>query len=107
MTERQQKITESLIHHVGDYIAREANRDALITPTSASISPDLKKATIYISVYPENREQQALAFLKRHERDVRGFLKSRVNFKVLPFVTFMLDTGEKNRQRIDDLLKNE
>lgn len=107
MSDRQEKVCDTLLTLAGTYIAREANRDTLITPTSATISPDLKQATIYISVFPDTKEKQALAFLERHERDFRGFIKGNMHFKVLPFVKFAIDHGEKNRQRIDELLHTE
>lgn len=106
MSERQEKVCDTLLAVAGEYIAREANRDTLITPTNASISPDLKNATIYISVFPDTKEKQALAFIGRHQNDFRTFMKSRVHFKVLPRVTFEIDQGEKHRQRIDDLLQS-
>ncbi|XKT75107.1 MAG: ribosome-binding factor A [Patescibacteria group bacterium UBA2103] len=103
MTERQQKVREEIIKISGEFIAREANRNNLITVTDANISPDLKQATIFISVFPTDNEEGALAFLKRHRNDFRSFVKKRISFKVLPFVDFKIDYGEKNRQRIDTL----
>ena len=103
MSERQEKVAEELLKLAGAYIAREANRNHLITPTHVSISPDLRKATIYISVFPTNNEEGALAFLKRNRSDFRSFVKRQISFKVLPFIDFVIDEGEKNRQRTDAL----
>lgn len=107
MSERQQKVREEILKIAGEFISREANRNNLITATDASISPDLRQATVYISVFPTDNEQGALAFLKRHRNDFRSFVKQRISFKVLPFVDFKIDEGEKNRQRIDTLLQGE
>ncbi|MBL1434335.1 ribosome-binding factor A [Candidatus Wolfebacteria bacterium] len=107
MTDRQKKIREEMMKIAGEYISREANRNNLITVTDASISPDLKQLTIFVSVYPNDNEQGALAFLKRHRNDFRSFVKQRISFKVLPFVDFKIDEGEKNRQRIDEILRGE
>jgi len=107
MTERQSKIREEMIKIAGEFISREANRNNLITVTDASISPDLKQSTIFISVFPNDNEQGALAFLKRHRNDFRSFVKQRISFKVLPFVDFKIDEGEKNRQRIEEILHEE
>jgi len=107
MTERQSKVREEMLKIAGEYISREANRNNLITVTDASISPDLKQLTIFISVFPNDNELGALAFLKRHRNDFRSFVKQRISFKVLPFVDFKIDEGEKNRQRIDTLLQQD
>lgn len=104
MSTRQEKVSDVLLQHAGEFIAREANRNALITPTHVSISPDLKNATIFVTVFPQSHEEPALAFLKRQRNDFRTFLKQRISFKVLPFVDFVIDEGEKNRQRLDELM---
>ena len=52
------------------FLERESNRPSLLTVTSASISPDLKNATILITVLPEEKENEALEFAKRKRREL-------------------------------------
>jgi len=97
---RQQKVSEELRKMAGEFIASHAGRGSLITPTRVDISPDLKRASIFFTVLPATQEENALSFLKRNRSEFRQYLK-KIHFKVLPFVDFEIDYGEKNRQVID------
>lgn len=92
-----------LTHLVGEYLAREAGRDTLLTVTRADVSPDHKNTTIYVSVFPDTKQQAALAFLERHRDDVRAYLRTEGRFSVLPYISFAIDDGEKHRQHIEEL----
>lgn len=98
---RQMKFSEEIRKHAGNFIAQEANRQSMITPTMVTVSPDLKQATIYVSIFPESSEEMGIHFLKRKRNDFRTFIKQNGYTKVLPFVEFEIDRGEKNRQLID------
>ncbi len=97
---------EALAHQAADFFARESNYESLITVTRAEISPDLKNVTIYISVLPVEKEQNAIAFAKRVRTDFREYIKDKSALRYLPTIDFALDYGEKNRQRIDDLTRS-
>ena len=86
-----------------EYIAREAGRETLTTPTRSDISRDRKHATIFVSVFPTDRGEHAILFLMRHKDLFRDYLKKRSRFPVLPYITFEIDYGELNRQRMDEL----
>ena len=87
------------------FLERESNLDSLITVTSASVSHDLKNATIFISVLPEAGEKEALQFAKRKRTELREYLKKNMQVKNVPFVDIKIDEGEKRRQKIDELLR--
>lgn len=105
MSHHDAKTTELLTHYAADYIAREANRDTLITPIHATVSQQGTRATIYVSVFPDEKLTFALAFLNRHADDFRDYLKEHGRFSHLPFVNFAQDEGEPNRQQAEDVLK--
>lgn len=103
MSPRNQKAASLLTHVAGTFIAREAGRNTLITPTRAEISPDRRNATVYISVFPDEQMPHALEFLKRKSDDFRDYLKTETRFSFLPRVRFEADYGEKHRQQMDEL----
>lgn len=106
MIKRNTKVAE-LIRELGaQFLERENNRTSLITVTSCNTSPDLKRATLFITVLPDSKEHDALEFAKRKRPELREFLKKNMNTKNIPFIDVMIDLGEKNRQRIDELLRN-
>ncbi len=101
---RQEKVANIIKELGAQFLNRENNHTSLITITSCTTSPDFKKATIFISVLPENKEKSALEFAKRKRPELRNFLKKNLQMKTIPFIDIMIDKGEKNRQKIDELL---
>ncbi len=103
MSERTKRLS-SLMHELAaTFIRDEANTSPLITVTGAEVAPDLHHATIFVSVFPETQEPQALIFLKRKAGDFRTFVKSRARLKDIPHFEFSLDYAEKRRQMVEDM----
>jgi ribosome-binding factor A len=105
MSMHDQREASVLMELAAKYIAREAGRSTLITPLRVDLSPDRKNVTIFVSVFPDAESEHALAFLKRHKDLFRNSLKRNARLAVLPYITFELDYGEKNRQRMDELTR--
>jgi ribosome-binding factor A len=106
MNQRNEKIANQIKELAAQFLGRENNRTSLITVTSSTTSPDLKRATIFITVLPTDKEKPALDFVKRNLKDMREFLKKNMPIKIIPFLDVAIDLGEKNRQKIDELLRN-
>jgi ribosome-binding factor A len=105
-SQRQEKVANIIKELSAQFLERENNRTSLVTVTYANCSPDLKKATVYITVLPDDKEHDALDFAKRKRGELRDFLKKNLSIKTIPFVDIAIDQGEKNRQKIDELLRN-
>ena len=105
MTERKERAVNFIKELGAQFLGRENNRTSLITVTRAIVSPDLKRATLFITVLPDDKEHDALEFAKRKRGEFREFLKKNMQIKVIPFVDIAIDLGEKNRQKIDELLR--
>ena len=103
--ERNEKVAIHIKELAALFLGRENNRTSLITVTGANCSPDMKKATIFITVLPSDKEDNALQFVKRQRGDLREFLKKNLPIKTIPFIDVAIDLGEKNRQKIDELLR--
>ena len=99
------QVSETIAHRAADFLARESNRQSLVTVTRADMSPDMKNVTVFLTVLPESAEKPVLEFAKRSRSDFREFLKEKTRLHPVPTVDFELDHGEKNRQRIDDLTR--
>jgi len=103
--QRNEKIANQIKELAAEFLGRENNRTSLITVTSCNTSPDLKKATIFITVLPNAKETSALEFAKRKRKEIREFIKEKMSIKIIPFLDIQIDQGEKNRQKIDELLR--
>ncbi len=104
MNSRQNKIKDLFMEMAAQFLQSESNYTSLITVTNADVSSDLKKATIFVTVFPEDSEKDALNFLKRKRKGFREFAKSKARLRRIPFFDFEIDRGEKNRQLIDSLV---
>ena len=106
MSLRQEKVGELLRQCAAQFLEIESNRTSLITVTRCNVSPDLKQATVFITVLPKDYEHTALDFAKRKRKDFRQYIKKHLRLKRIPFIEVKIDEGELNRQKIDELLNN-
>jgi ribosome-binding factor A len=102
---RNEKIENMLRALANEYLNRESNKTSLITITHVELTPDMKNATIFFTVLPEDKENAAVGFMLRQRKNIRNHIKKNSQFRVLPFIETKLDIGEKNRQLIETLSK--
>jgi len=102
---RSERLAEYVKEKVSEFISRESNHSSLITVTRVDLDNSLKTGTVLISVLPEDKEEEVIHFLKRRRSDVRNYLKSNIRTRMIPFIDFIIDKGEKNRQLVDELLQ--
>lgn len=105
-SDRDQRALSIVLENAGRYIAREAGRDTLITPTRATYSKDGKTVVIYVSVFPDGQDEHAIKFLMRHKDLFRNELKKTTRLARLPYIRFEIDAGEKSRQHLDDISRD-
>ncbi len=102
---RQEKVANFIREEFASFLSKTDSHTSLITVTHATVSPDLKRGTIWITVLPDTKAESALNFIKRNLGDFRKSLKENMAVKNVPFLEVALDLGEKNRQKIDELLR--
>ena len=95
--------TKLILATASEWITQNSNRTSLITFTRAEPTPDGKKLLIFYTVLPENQQRPAHEFLTRHGDDIRTYVKKKMKREPMWF-RFILDTGERNRERVSDLL---
>ena len=100
---RNDRIAEALRATVAEFFAREAGRQSLITVTRVQMAEDGHRAVIFMSVFPDDAEESALAFAQRSRSELSAPFKAHVRGAALPHIEFRIDSGEKNRQRLDEL----
>ena len=106
MTTRQEKVSSLIQKLTAEFLQNESNKISLITVTKSDISKDLKKGTIFITVFPEDKEKIALAFVKRQLKDLRLYLRKNLKIKFAPFLDVKIDIGEKNREEIENISRS-
>jgi len=103
---RGEKITNHIRELAATFIEKEAGPTSLITVTRVILSPDSKRASIMISVLPREKEKAAYGFVRRNLGELRKYVTKGLKVNPVPFLDVQIDEGEKNRQKIDELLIN-
>lgn len=103
---RKEKATSLLSRLIPEFIKKFSFGKTIVTVTRLEISDDLMFVKIFVSAYPQAGEKQAMALLSKKSKDIRKYIGARVRWKFLPELIFLVDEGEKNRQRIEEILKN-
>jgi ribosome-binding factor A len=103
---RKQQLAEVLRESVSEFIKQETNNQSLITITNVVLGNDFKTVTLFVTVFPEHKENAAIDFLKRQRSEVRAHLKKMTRIPRIPHIDFAIDTGEKSRQRIDEISRD-
>ena len=104
---RNEKVAELLKHLAAKFLQTESNRSSLITVTGIRLKDDLSKAAILVTVYPVNKEAAAIDFIQRRVGDFKDYVQEHSRLGRIPFLSFEIDTGEKNRQKIDELSREQ
>ncbi len=99
------RVEELLTHLAADFIVRESNGTSLITATRAELGSKGERATVFVTVFPDEAITTALEFLNRNADAFREYMREHARTRELPRVQFVLDAGERNRQHLDELGK--
>jgi ribosome-binding factor A len=103
MSRRDDRIATTIAHEAAAFIAQEASTESLITVTRAIPFAHGERYSVMVSVFPEDKASAALAFLERKRGAFSEHLKANARLGPLPRIEFALDTGEQNRQRLDEI----
>ena len=95
----KQRIGEILIHDYSD------PSNGFITVTDVKMSPDLKIAKVYFSVFgSEEIQERAMKMLEGEKQHIRGLVASHIQLKFAPTLQFHLDHTLEEVDRINRLI---
>jgi ribosome-binding factor A len=96
-----------IVHDLASkFIQLESNGTSLVTVTDVQVGDSGKEAIIFFTVLPKDKEKAAIDFLKRQRSAFREYAMKHSRMGRIPFFDFEIDTGEKNRQKIDEISRN-
>lgn len=107
---RQQKVAREIQRNFAEIIRSKgmaAFDGAMVTVSEVRISPDLSVAYIYVSIFPSDKAAKVMEILKENTKALRGELGNRVGrqLRIIPEISFFLDTTLDYVARIEELLK--
>jgi ribosome-binding factor A len=100
----KREIMSEILHRLAaEFVRDEASGASLLTITRVELSPTGKESKIYFTTLPEAQEDTALKFLERKTQEFKYYVRENSRVGIVPHITFKIDYGERNRQRLDEL----
>jgi ribosome-binding factor A len=100
---RHDRVQEQ-IHHLAAEFARDISTSAsLLTITRVVLNPSGKDAKIFFTTLPNEQEDTALKFLERKTSEFKTYVRDNTRIGMIPHLSFHIDYGERNRQRLDEI----
>jgi ribosome-binding factor A len=108
MSVRTERVASLIKELLSESIQRRFRMEevGLITVTEVRMSPDLKNAKVYVSIFTGDAEKkkQSFAKLESEKASLRSDVGRNVNLKFTPALAFYLDESLDHAMRIEDLL---
>lgn len=104
MSKRTEQIESLLQRSIAGVIQRgldDPRVDALVTVTRVTVSKDMRHATVYVTVLPEEKTAKNLAGLTAASRHIGLALRDRVDLRIIPRLSFRFD--ERARRELEVL----
>jgi ribosome-binding factor A len=103
---RRDRVGHQIQQVLADHLERTADESSsLITITGVDCSPDLRNATVFYTVYgDEKAEKHAAKELAARQGELRTVIAKSVRMKITPELTFEQDTSIERGNRIERLL---
>lgn len=107
-TIRAERVASLIKEEVSDIILKVLEHESVgfWTVTGVRVSPDLRYAKIYISIYGDKVTQQnTIRKIESLKKTIRSKLGSRLRLRFTPEIEFYLDDTLEHVDRINALLK--
>lgn len=105
---RQERVSKRIMQELVEAFRNLKNADlGFITLTKCEISPDLRHAKVFVSVWGDEAKQGAvLNELRRHASKLKGMIGRPLGTKVVPDLHFEFDESIANADRISRLIRD-
>jgi ribosome-binding factor A len=100
---KREKIREIIQRQAAEFVRDISGKSSLITITRVDLSQTGKEAKILFTTIPESEEDTAEKFLSRKSGELKRLMISNSKIGNVPSISFKIDRGERNRQRLDEL----
>ncbi len=110
-TQRQLRVAEEIRHLLAEIFTRAEFRDpdlasAHVTVAEVRVGPDLKRATVFVSLLGRGDVSSLLPALKRAAPYLRAQLARQLKLRVVPDLSFQPDESIEEASRLDEILRS-
>ena len=108
-TTRQNKISRLIQKELSEIflLQTKSMNGVLVSVSAVRITPDMRIARVYLSVFPSERSQEIVKNINDNMKSIRYELGTRVRhqLRIIPELKFFVDDSLDYAERIDELLK--
>ncbi len=104
---RLQKVSHQIKDLISLILLQKINdpRFRLVTVTNVKVSPDLKQAKIYLSVYEKELREELLDLVNEMKGMIRSELAHKMTLRFVPDLVFFIDDTTDYVEKMEDLFK--
>jgi ribosome-binding factor A len=106
---RQERVSDLLRDEVSEIMLREMNdpRLGFVSITRVELSPDLRYARFFVSVFAEeNERKEAVVALNNAAGFIRRTLAPRLKMRSIPELSFRLDQSMEHAENVARILRD-
>ena len=106
MTKRINRNNQLLKEELGKILLKERNfqRNCLVTITRVETTTDLRRAKIWISIFPENQTSKIIQILNREIYSFQQKINKILKMRPVPKIRFFIERKTKQAARVEELL---
>ncbi|MDR0850280.1 MAG: 30S ribosome-binding factor RbfA [Christensenellaceae bacterium] len=107
MSLRLDRLNSQLKKDIASIITYEIGdpRLGLVSVTSVKITPDLKFAKVFVSIFGKEKDE-SMKILKSAAGFIRNKLAHSMKIKTVPELTFVLDEGMEHAEKINKIIES-
>ena len=107
MSFRIQKVNSLIREEIGEILNRELDikLGVFLTVVKVDTTKDLRYTHIFVSVFPEKEGNYVMVALENEKVNIQRSLNKRLKMKILPKISFKLDTTEAEADEIEKILR--
>lgn len=107
MSRRTEQVAEYMRQEINNIILRdfEPPLGTLISVSEVTVAPDLKNATAYVSIIPQNHLGSGMEAIKKFAGHIQREISKKLTMKITPRLEFILDERDLKYSKIDEALK--
>ncbi len=108
MSIRTERVASLIKEEIGALLVREYNDPAFgfITVTDVTMTPDLRIARVYFSVFAKpDVQERTMAMLEEEKGKIRSTVGSRMKIRFIPELQFFLDGTQDRVERLNRIFK--
>jgi|ETNmetMinimDraft_20_1059909.scaffolds.fasta_scaffold67045_2 ribosome-binding factor A len=106
MSFRIEQVNSLIQKDLGVIMSRELElpNSAFVTISRVETNPDLKSSKVFVSILPEDNQEEVLLLLQKNTIRLQQELVKGLSMKFSPKIEFVIDEVEEEAARIEGLL---